>query len=179
LVFKVGNELASTAVKGDAWHHRSDAITSVAAFIGISISLIGGQGYESADDWAALLACTVILFNGYRILSTALGEIMDRALPNTIQEEIRELAAHVPGVVRIEKCRSRKSGLGLFVEIHVEVDGDMSVRRGHQIAHEVSDRLKASPLSIQHVVVHMEPSMVSVTHPANEGPTPGGSQRRT
>ena len=158
-VFRVGTQLTSTAVKGDAWHHRSDAITSAAAFIGISIALIGGKGYEAADDWAALLACAVILFNGYRIFRAALNEIMDAAPPDPLQTQIRQLASSVPGVVRIEKCRARKSGLGLFVEIHIEVDGDLSVRRGHEIAHQVSDHLKASPLSIQHVTVHVEPAM--------------------
>jgi cation diffusion facilitator family transporter len=158
-VFKVGDELTSTAVKGDAWHHRSDAITSAAAFIGITVALIGGQGYESADDWAALLACAVIVFNGYRICRTALGEIMDAAVPNPLQKEIRALSSSVPGVVRIEKCRTRKSGLGLFVDIHVEVDGDLTVRRGHEIAHQVSDHLKASSLSVQDVVVHVEPAL--------------------
>ena len=157
-VFKVGDELTSTAVKGDAWHHRSDAITSAAAFVGISIALIGGKGYESADDWAALLACAVILFNGYRIFRAALGEIMDAAVPNPIQKEIRERSSSVPGVVRVEKCRIRKSGLGLFVEIHVEVDGDLTVRRGHEIAHDVSNDLKASALSVQDVTVHVEPA---------------------
>src|SRR5512147_2175204 len=110
-VFNVGTELTSTAVKGDAWHHRSDAITSAAAFVGISIALIGGNGYESADDWAALLACAVIVFNGYRIFRAALGEIMDAAVPSPIQNEIRGLSSSVPGVVRVEKCRTRKSGL--------------------------------------------------------------------
>jgi cation diffusion facilitator family transporter len=158
-VLKVGDELTSTAVKGDAWHHRSDAITSAAAFIGISIALIGGKGYESADDWAALLACAVILFNGYRIFRAALNEIMDAAPPDPLQTQIRQLASSVPGVVRIEKCRARKSGLGLFVEIHIEVDGTLSVQRGHEIAHQVSDHLKSSALSIQHVVAHVEPAM--------------------
>jgi cation diffusion facilitator family transporter len=157
-VVEVGDELTSTAVKGDAWHHRSDAITSAAAFIGISIALIGGKGYESADDWAALLACAVIVFNGYRIFRTALGEIVDAAVPNPIQKEIREISSSVAGVVRIEKCRTRKSGLGLIVEIHVEVDGDSTVRRGHEIAHEVSNHLKSSSLSVQDVVVHVEPA---------------------
>jgi cation diffusion facilitator family transporter len=157
-VFKVGDELSSTAVRGDAWHHRSDAITSAAAFVGISIALLGGEGYESADDWAALLACTVIVFNGYRILRAALGEIMDAAVPDPLQQQIRELSSSVPGVVRVEKCRMRKSGLGLFVEIHVEVDGGLTVRRGHEIAHDVSRQLKSSPLSVQDVTVHVEPA---------------------
>lgn len=157
-VFKVGHDLTSTAVKGDAWHHRSDAITSAAAFIGISIALAGGKGYESADDWAALLACAVIVFNGSRIFRTALGDIMDAAQPEVVLKEIRDISANVPGVVRIEKCHARKSGLGLFIEIHAEVDGTMTVTRGHEIAHEVTDRLKASSLSVQHVVVHVEPA---------------------
>jgi cation diffusion facilitator family transporter len=160
-VFKVGDKLASTAVKGDAWHHRSDAITSVAAFVGISIALIGGEGYESADAWAALLACAVILFNGYRIFRAALGEIMDAAVPKPIQQEIRDLSASVPEVVRVEKCRMRKSGLGLFVEIHVEVDGDLTVRRGHEIAHDVSNLLKSSALAVQDVTVHVEPAQMA------------------
>ena len=157
-VFRVGDQLSSTAVKGDAWHHRSDAMTSAAAFIGISIALIGGRGYESADDWAALFACGVIGFNATRIARAALGEIMDAAPPEQLQQEIRTLAASVPGVVRVEKCHSRKSGLGFIVEIHIEVDGELSVRRGHDIAHAVVDRLKASALSIEKVVAHVEPA---------------------
>ena len=157
-VFKVGRELTSTAVKGDAWHHRSDAITSAAAFVGIAIALIGGKGYESADDWAALLACLIILFNGYRIFRAALDEIMDAAVPDAFQTQVREMAAAVPDVVRIEKCWVRKSGLGLFVEIHVEVDPKLTVARGHKIGHDVDARLKASTLRIQHVLVHVEPA---------------------
>lgn len=171
-VSQVGDQLTSTAVKGDAWHHRSDAITSAAAFVGISIALIGGKGYEAADDWAALFACTIILFNGYRIFRAALNEIMDAAPPDALHQEIRELSAAVPGVVRIEKCRARKSGLGLFVEIHVEVDGGLTVRQGHDIAHAVSDHLRASQLSIQHVVVHIEPAPPLEATPSAGRPGP-------
>ncbi len=162
-VSNVGQQLSSTSVKGDAWHHRSDAITSAAAFIGISIALIGGKGYERADDWAALFACAVILFNGYRIFRAALAEIMDAAQPDAVLNGIRDLSAAVPGVVRIEKCLARKSGLGLFVEIHVEVDGALSVQGGHEIAHQVTARLKASSFSIQHVVVHIEPAVTTAS----------------
>jgi cation diffusion facilitator family transporter len=157
-VSRVGHQLNSTAVQSDAWHHRADASTSAAAFIGISIALIGGKGYERADDWAALFACAVILFNGYRILRAAVNDIMDTAAPDPLQKEILAISASVPGVVRIEKCRTRKSGLGLLVELHVEVDGDLTVRRGHEIAHEVSDRLKSSALPVQFVMVHVEPA---------------------
>lgn len=157
-VFVVGKELTSTAVKGEAWHHRSDAISSAAAFIGITIALIGGKGYESADDWAALLACLVIVFNGYRILRAALDEIMDAVAPPDVQQQVRDMAAAVPDVVRIEKCWVRKSGLGLLVDIHVEVEGSLTVARGHQIGHEVSARLQDSALHVKHVLVHIEPA---------------------
>ncbi len=155
---KAGEEIGSTAVRSDAWHHRSDAITSAAAFIGISIALLGGPGYESADDWAAIAACLVIGFNGIRLFRTALLEVLDVAAPSEIEQKIRDIAASPPGVARVEKCRVRKSGLGYFIEIHVEVKGDMTVRDGHRIAHEVKDALMASELGVFDVLVHIEPA---------------------
>jgi cation diffusion facilitator family transporter len=159
--FRTGNSLASTALKGDAWHHRSDALTSAAAFVGISIALLGGPGYESADDWAALLACGVISWNALRLLRTALDEIMDASVSPEVTAAVRALAGGVPGVVAIDKCRIRKVGLHLALDIHVVVDGDLSVRHGHDIAHQVKDRLLESPHRISDVVVHIEPATAS------------------
>jgi len=156
-MFRIGQSLDSSALKSDAWHHRSDAITSVAAFLGISIALIGGPGYEAADDWAALLACGVILFNGFRLLRPALDEVMDAAAPSEVEKQIRSIATGIEGVVEVEKCRIRKSGLGLLMDIHVVVNGEMSVREGHQIAHVVKDRLLESLLPISDVIIHIEP----------------------
>jgi len=113
-VFKVGKEVDSVSLKVDAWHHRSDALTSLAAFIGISIALIGGKGYESADDWAALFASGVIAFNGVNLLRFSIAEIMDASPPPEIEQQIRTIAGDVQGVVAIEKCRVRKSGLDFF-----------------------------------------------------------------
>ena len=155
--FREGTSLESTALKGDAWHHRSDALTSAAAFVGISIALIGGKGYESADDWAALLACGVIAWNGLRLLRAALDEVMDASVPAEIVAQVRRLAADVDGVVDIDKCRIRKTGLHLALDIHVVVDGGLSVRRGHEIAHQVKDRLLQSQHRINDVTVHIEP----------------------
>jgi cation diffusion facilitator family transporter len=157
VAFRAGHSLESTALKGDAWHHRSDALTSAAAFVGISIALIGGKGYESADDWAALLACGVIAWNGLRFLRSALDEVMDASVPAEIVSQVRRLAANVDGVVDIDKCRIRKTGLHLALDIHVVVDGDLSVRRGHEIAHQVKDRLLQSQHRINDVTVHIEP----------------------
>ncbi|MBI5684289.1 MAG: cation transporter [Verrucomicrobia bacterium] len=157
-VNKTGDALDSTALRGDAWHHRSDALTSAAVFVGISVALIGGEGYEGADDWAALLACGIIAFNGIRLLRPALGEVMDAAVEAGVQEKIRAIAGGVSGVAAIEKCRVRKSGLGLCMDIHVEVDGQMTVTEGHDVAHRVKDALTASELRIADVVVHIEPA---------------------
>ncbi len=158
MALRAGQTLTSTALTGDAWHHRSDALTSAAAFVGISIALIGGRGYESADDWAALIACGVIAWNGLRIFRTALDEVMDAAVAPEIVAQVRSLAMDVEGVVAIDKCRIRKTGLHLSLDIHVVVDGGLTVRRGHDIAHLVKDRLIASPHRINDVVVHIEPA---------------------
>jgi cation diffusion facilitator family transporter len=155
---KVGGEIGSTAVQNDAWHHRSDALTSIAAFIGISIALIGGEGYETADAWAALAACLVIGWNGVRLAKPAFNEVMDAAVPQETQDRIRRIAADVPGVEGVEKCRVRKSGTDLLMDIHIEVDGSMTVTRGHELGHEVKDRLLASGLNIRDVTVHVEPA---------------------
>ena len=157
LAFRAGSSLESTALKSDAWHHRSDALTSAAAFVGIGIALVGGRGYESADDWAALIACGIITWNGLRLLRAALDEVMDAAVSPEVVAGVRKLAADVDGVIDIEKCRIRKSGLHLALDIHVVVDGGLSVRRGHDIAHQVKDRLLESQLRINDVTVHIEP----------------------
>ncbi|MFO0411095.1 MAG: cation diffusion facilitator family transporter, partial [Planctomycetota bacterium] len=119
----VGEKADSVALQADAWHHRADAISSIAAFIGISIALIGGPGFEPADDWAALVACTVIAYSGLRLLYITARDILDAAPPKEVEEQVRSIASKIPGVKAVEKCRIRKSGTMLFVEIHIEVDG--------------------------------------------------------
>ncbi len=157
-VFSVGKGINSTAVKSDAWHHRSDAITSAAAFIGISISLIGGVGYESADDYAAFFASTIILFNAYRIIRPAINEVMDSAPSPDVDRSIRQAAQYVEGVVGLEKCYVRKMGFSYYVDLHVTVDGDLSVRHGHDIARQVRQVIRTSNPNVAEVLVHIEPS---------------------
>lgn len=96
-------------MKADAWHHRSDSITSIAAFIGISIDLFFGNGYETADDWAALFASGFILYNSYLTFRPALGEIMDGQLYDDLVESIKKISLTVDGVVDTEKCLIRKA----------------------------------------------------------------------
>ena len=157
-MYRVGTDLDSSSLRSDAWHHRSDAITSLAAFVGISIALIGGAGYESADDWAALLAVAIIFANGIRLLRPALDEVMDASVSDDIERQVISIASSVDGVVAIEKSRIRKSGLGYLMDLHVEVDSAISVKNGHAIGHMVNDRLMQSSIPITDVVIHIEPA---------------------
>jgi cation diffusion facilitator family transporter len=154
---EVGRDTESTALGAEAWHHFSDAVTSAAAFVGISIAVAGGPAYAAADGWAALVASAVIAYNGFGIFRKALNEVMDIAVPDERVGEIRALAASVPGVAGLDKCRVRKSGLSYLVDIHVRVPGTMSVREGHEIAHAVKDTLLSSGLRVTDVAVHVEP----------------------
>lgn len=163
-VMRKAKETDSTSLKADAWHHRSDAITSVAAFIGISIAVIMGKGYESADDWAALLAAFVILYNSYKILKPALGEIMDKNVYNDMAGEICLFSKTVDGVLDTEKCFIRKTGMTYYVDLHIIVDKDLTVKEGHDIAHALKDRLKEYMPQIADVLIHVEPSWYPHNH---------------
>ena len=154
-----GEAAGSTALGVEALHHYSDALTSAAAFVGICIALWGGPGWETADDWAALFACVIIAFNGVGMVGKALGDVMDTAAPTDFENEVRAIALAVVGVRALDKVRVRKSGLSYLVDIQVRVDGALTVREGHDIAHAVKDALIASvPHTISDVTVHIEPS---------------------
>ncbi len=148
----------SSALRTDAWHHRSDAITSLAAAIGISVSLIGGKGFEMADDIAAMVAAGIIAFNGWRLLRRALSELMDRSPDNKLVEHIKTCAERTAGVDRVEKCLARKMGYHYYVDMHVQVDPQMTVQRSHEIAHEVKDRVRSRFPAVHDVLVHIEPT---------------------
>lgn len=153
-----GEEVGSTALGVEAMHHYSDALTSGAAFVGIAIALWGGKGWETADDWAALFACVVIAFNGFNMIGKSLRDIMDEAVSEKFESEVRALASAVPGVRALHRVRVRKSGLSHLVDIQIRVDGELTVREGHDIAHAVKDVLIASaPHAISDVTVHVEP----------------------
>jgi len=152
-----GEATDNSAVKTDAWHHRSDAITSAGAFIGISIALVGGGKFSWADDAAAIFCAIIIGFNGWLLLRPALSELMDKAPDPKIIERIRRLASGVGGVERVEKCFVRKAGHLFFVEMHVEVNPQMTVLCSHEIAHEVKDQIRGQMPNVSDVLVHIEP----------------------
>jgi len=148
----------SSSLKADAWHHRSDAITSIAAFIGISIALYFGKGYETADDWAALFASGFILYNSYLIFRPALAEIMDEHVYDDFVEKIRKISLTVNGVLGTEKCFIRKAGMKYHVDLHALVSANITVKQGHEIAHTLKDTLRKDLPQLGHVLIHIEPS---------------------
>lgn len=150
-------QIKSTVLKAEAWHHRSDAVTSVAAFIGISIALVFGSGFEAADDWAAIFAAGFILYHSYRIFRPALGEIMDEHVHDELIDEIRRVALQVEGVIDTEKCFVRKAGMFYHVDLHAEVRADLTVREGHDIAHALKSTLREQIPQLGHVLIHIEP----------------------
>jgi len=156
-----GISVESSTVRADAWHHRSDAITSLAAAIGISISLIGGKACAAADDVAAIVAAFIIAWNGWRLLRPALNELMDRAPNDEVVERIKRIAESVQGVDCIEKCLVRKVGNDFFVDMHTQVDPQMTVQRSHDIAHDVKDRIRDQVPAVRDVLIHIEPSRKS------------------
>ncbi len=152
-----GEATDNSAVKTDAWHHRSDAITSAGAFIGIGIALIGGEKYSWADDAAAIFCAFIIGINGWILLRPALSELMDKAADREVIEKIRQTAAGTSGVERVEKCFARKAGHLYFVEMHIQVDPLMTVRHSHEIAHDVKDKIREAMPEVSDVLVHIEP----------------------
>ncbi len=156
-VFRVGDEVDSLALAADAWHHRSDAITSAAAFIGITTALIGGEAWAAADDYAAVVCAAVIAFNGVALLRPAIADLMDRAPAPGILAEVERVAHTVPEVRRVEKVIARKVGLGYFVDMHVQADPAMTLHAAHIVSGKVKSAVRANNPAIIGVLIHMEP----------------------
>lgn len=155
-VDRVGDEVESSAVKADAWHHRSDAITSAAAALGISITWIG-EKYHSADGVAAIFTALIIGWNGYRLLRPAVSELMDEMPSDEYLAQARQVALSVEGVRGVEKCYARQLGHHFILDMHVEVDAHMTVADSHELAHRVKDAIRQNLPRVSDVTTHIEP----------------------
>jgi cation diffusion facilitator family transporter len=158
-VLRESASIESSAVKTDAWHHRSDAITSLAAFIGITIAIVGGKPYGAADDFAALAAALVIGWNGWHLLRPALNELMDTTPGREIEQSARSIAENVGNVKGVEKLFVRKMGHQYYIDMHVQVDPQMTVQHSHEVAHLVKDRIREQMPRVRDVLVHIEPAL--------------------
>lgn len=157
LIMKKANSLNNQTLRAEAWHQRSDAITSVAAFIGISIAVMMGQGYENADDWAALFAAVIIVYNSYHLFRPAFAELMDEHLYDELIADVRRESQAVDGIIDTEKCFVRKSGQAYYIDLHIIIDGEMSVRNGHALSHRLKDHLLSAFPDIENILIHIEP----------------------
>ncbi|MFO0958886.1 MAG: cation diffusion facilitator family transporter [Isosphaeraceae bacterium] len=166
-VSSVGREVGSTAVRADAWHHRSDALTSLAAFVGIAVARLGGPGWESADDWAALVAAGVIAVNGVLLLRPAIFDLMDRAPDPALIARVESAARAVGGVLATEKLRVRKFGVRYFVDLHVQADPTLPLRDSHGLSGRVKAAIREAVPAVWDASIHMEPF-------AGGGPAPAG-----
>jgi cation diffusion facilitator family transporter len=158
----VGAEIGSTAVHAEAGHHLSDAVTSAAAFIGITVAVVASElwpdtHWESADDWAALVASLVIAYNGLTILRTASTELMDRAPGQDVIQTIRAAAEKVPGVLATEKIAVRKAGVVFRVTLHVQASPALSLHEAHVLGGKVKGAIRAAEPRVDAVLVHLEP----------------------
>jgi len=156
-VLAVGRAIGSTAVLADAWHHRSDVLVSAAAFIGITVAVWGGPGWESADDWAAMVASVIMIANGIRMMRAAINDLMDRVPEAELVEKISQAAQSTWGVLAIEKLRVRKLGTKYSVDVHVQADPTLSLRDAHILSGKVKGAVRANVPSVAEVLVHMEP----------------------
>jgi len=152
------DSIESITLYSDATHHRSDAITSLAAAVGITVALMGGPKFAKADDMAAIVAACIIAFNGFRLLRPAVNELMDTSASRSVVRQIEEAAAEVEGVHKIEKCIARKSGYHYLVDMHMEVDPQMTVADAHKISHRVKDHVREKVPEVSDVLIHIEPS---------------------
>lgn len=171
---RVGRETGSIAVHTDAWHHRSDAITSGAAAVGITVALLGGRGFEAADDWAALFTSGIILLTGWRLLRPAVHELMDRSPSQDLTDEAKRVAEARPGVYKVEKLLMRKMGIYYVADMHLEVDPDMSVRDSHALAHQVKEDVQRGLPQVVELTIHVEPAY-DLSRRDGGRESPGGS----
>jgi len=160
-LFRVVNRSArasgSPAVAADAWHHRADAISSAAAFIGISIAVLAGPGWETADAWAALFGSALILLNGLGIVRPSVQELMDRSPSEEMLRSVEAAAHAVEGVLATEKLKARKSGTRFLLEVHVQAEPSLSLHEAHVLSGKVKRAIRSAVPSVQDVLVHMEP----------------------
>jgi cation diffusion facilitator family transporter len=152
-----GKKIGSLAVVAEAWHQRSDAVTSIAALTGIIFAWVGGPSWSHADSWAALAASVWLSGTGLYLLGPTLHELMEGSVDPSLLKFISDTSENCPGIKGVDKVWVRKLGMRLMVDLHVEVDPNISVQEGHRLSHEVKAKLQAELPQVRDVMVHVEP----------------------
>jgi cation diffusion facilitator family transporter len=157
LAWKVGSDAGSTAVKADAWHHRADSLSSLTAAIGIAVAMLGGERYSVADPLATGAVAVIIAVNGVRLVRIAFRDLMDAEPAENVAGDAAMAARSVAGVREVEKVFARKMGLTYLVDMHIEVDGAMSVRDAHALAHQAKQQILEKCPQVRDALIHVEP----------------------
>jgi len=155
--YRVGTRVGSVSLQVDAWNHRMDVLSNLVAVVGVAGSRLGGPGWSWLDNVAGAAIAFVILYVGVKLFRQAAMELMDTRLPEDQMLEIRRVIENVEGVLDVELIRARKSGLVIFLDVHIEVDRFLSVEEGHRIASLVRHRVRDELPQVADVLVHVEP----------------------
>jgi cation diffusion facilitator family transporter len=150
-------QLNSQAVEANAWHHRSDALSSIGTAVGIGGAIFLGQRWSVLDPVASIIVGAFIVKVALSLLRSGIGDLMEQSLPDAVEEEILRLASTIPGVVKPHDLRTRRIGNHYAIELHILVDGDITLRKAHDKASEVEDLLINRYGEGTHIVVHVEP----------------------
>lgn len=150
-------QLNSQAVEANAWHHRSDALSSIGTAVGIGGAIFLGQRWTVLDPVASIIVGAFIIKVAVSLLRNGIGDLMEQSLPDAVEEEILRLAATVPGVAEPHELRTRRIGNHYAIELHILMDGDITLREAHDKASEVEDLLKERYGEETHIAVHVEP----------------------
>ena len=150
-------ELNSQAVEANAWHHRSDALSSLGTAIGIGGAIFMGKRWTVLDPIASVVVGMFIVKVAIDLLRRGIGDLMEQSLPDAVEEEMLQMVGAIPGVVEPHNLRTRRIGNHYAIELHIRMDGDISLRESHDKASEVEDMLRNRYGEDTHVAVHVEP----------------------
>lgn len=150
-------ELNSQAVEANAWHHRSDALSSLGTAIGIGGAIFFGKRWTVLDPIASVVVGMFIVKVAIDLLRRGIGDLMEQSLPDAVEEEMLQMVGAIPGVVEPHNLRTRRIGNHYAIELHIRMDGNISLRESHDKASEVEDMLRNRYGEDTHVAVHVEP----------------------
>lgn len=154
---KVARDVNSQAVMANAWHHRSDALSSIGAVVGIGGAIMLGPNWYVLDSIAALIVSLFIIRVAFKLLRPCMEELTEASLPDEIEKEIVELVLREDGIGEIHNLRTRKIGPNCAIEMHVRLDGDMTLREAHDKATNIENRLRERFGCCTHIGLHLEP----------------------
>jgi cation diffusion facilitator family transporter len=156
--FRIGRRIDSSALQADGWHDLTDLLSTAVAFVAVMLTLFDPHRYGYADHIGGMLIGVIIFALSIRVVSQTIGQLVDTMPEPSRLAQIRQVATSVPGTLGIEKCYARRTGLKYHVDLHLEVDPEMTVRESHKIASEVKQQIKARLRWVADVLVHVEPS---------------------